>query len=233
MSAEFVPGVTFAQGGTYTAGHFNDYVRAAVVTGIDRVNVNFTLGVFITRDANQIPAPTDKELWADQNASDLVTSFFTGGFSPAFQGSAKTIFNVGNGNASQGAVMQVSTTNPIGGIPVVGLSAVFGSPSGFDTGIVGVAYRTNATEGTQSRVYIARSGVYLARVSGQVTVGDWLRIVDPSDNHAPAGAFIVNNNQRDVGINDPLERRVGFVTAQAIDNKTSSGVGTVLVKIIT
>ncbi len=238
MSAEFTPGTTFAQGGTYTAGHFNDYVRAAVVIGIDRINVGFSANVLGTRDSIAPAAPTDKEIWIDSANSDLASQFFTGAYQGLYTDARRVVFNTGNGVAFAGGVVQSSSTNPVNGVPAVALTfASTTSVNNINHDLVGISYKTLEVQGGAPKIFMAMAGPINVRVTGVVTAGDWLRIVGPSPGLelAPNGTLIANNLNRDTGIllaHLPSPFR-GYLLAQAIDFKTTSTVGTVLAKLFT
>lgn len=235
MSAEIVKGVTFAPGGTYTAGHFNDYIRNASISGIERSTVDSTVNVIFTRGSAAPPAPTTKEGFIDSRVVDLPETFIGGSFVAADPSAFRFGFNTGNGASDAGLVMQSSTTGLLSGVVFVGRSDGAGGAGteansnqtgGGDT--PGVAIGVSETVTGLQRVFSVISGVMSVKVIGTCECGDFLTGQGSGTN----GAAEVNN--RDPGSGEG--RAVGFATlpfvfAQALQRKTTSPIGSVLVKI--
>lgn len=171
MSANIVKGVTFATGGTYTAGHFNLYVSGATIADIDRTSVNYTLGVLITRSGVEPPGPSEKEAFADTTPTSFMhepVMTYTGGlFTESDQAHYRFRFSNGNGEAVEGNVLQAG----IG----AGETRAQAGISAFVTGaIVGVATTAADTVAGQSYVTAKAFGLCKVRVISVVDIGNYL-----------------------------------------------------------
>lgn len=224
MSAEVTKGLTFANGGTYTAGHFNDYVRQATIAGIDRSTVDNTLGVFFTRGTTPPPGPTSKEGFIDSRLVDVSETFIGSEFVAADPSRFRFGFNTGSGASQAGAVVQASVTDATSTVVFVGLSdgTTDTGEQTFGGDCPGAAIAAHESSGGFNKVFAVISGVVPIRVVGTVECGDLLTSYQSGTN----GVAIVDNGARGDG--------TAFMPgtfAQAIGRKTTAGVGAVLAKI--
>jgi hypothetical protein len=220
MTAQVVPGTTFAPGGSYTAGHFNDDVRLATIANIDRSTIDQTVGTLVTRAGSAPPSPYFKESWVDTSPGAVQIEPMR-----SYNGTLFDIvdpyayyfkFNNGNGASAVGAVLQPSASAPDAGVVFAGICALA-------TGaLIGVASRSEESAGGNSRVVAQLFGFAYLRVVHVVTAGDYL---GPSAQNGIVTADTTYNTERDVGSTSPN------CIAQAMESSADAGVKLIFAKL--
>lgn len=218
MTAQIVKGVTFATGGTYTAGHFNDYMRQATISAIDRTTIDPTVGTFITRDALPPPGPGTKEAFIDSSPTSILSlqpiRTYTGGiFSQADAGEFYFGFNNGNGSAFIGSPM--GCAGVVNGYPQTSVAALA-------TG-AHIAVACIPEESANSGTYLMTKlfGVVKVRVIHACSTGDFL---GPSGTLGVLTADTTYNTERDSGSNTPQ------CYIQAMESSADTGVKLILAR---
>lgn len=220
MTAQIIGGTTFAPGGTYTAGHFNDDVRLATISSIDRSTIDQSVGTLVTRSATQPPGPYFKEAWVDTQPGVVIQepmrSYNGTLFDTVVASSYYFKFNNGNGPSALGAVLQPSASGVVGNVAFAGICALA-------TGaLIGVANKSEETAGGESRISAALFGFAYLKVVHAVTAGDYL---GPSAQNGIVTADTTYNAERDFGSTTPN------CIAQAMESNADAGVKLVFAKI--